>query len=309
MQTFFSFSESFFDIMTLDTPQQRLEAFINKRFKSKTEFAKKIGILPQSLNRYVNNAKYVFRDYNHIEKLKETGLNIDWYLNGEGDMLDSDTPQSRLKRFIAEKYGTQKAFADALGETPVYLNHYTNGEGVFSNYTQINKLRKLGLNPEWYRDGVGSMEYMPLKEIDNKEVNDFLNFVATIPLYSQLAYANTSTIIPTIEEFQIGKITTDVGMKVNSPKSFGAIQVSGNSMVNFGIVNGSKVVFNRDLQPRNNNIIVAILNGHLLIKQYVEKNGKVELHSADGHTIPIVENMDDDCQVIGVVTSIIQQLI
>lgn len=309
MQTFFSFNETFFDVMALDTPQERLEHFVNKRFKTKTEFAKKIGISSQSLSRYLQKGNYVFKDYKYLERLKGQDLNLDWYLYGSGEMLNVDTPQARLKRFIDYKYNTQKAFADKLGVTPVYLNHYTNGEGVFSNYDQIQKLRQLGLNPEWYRVGTGSMEYIPIKEVNNKEVNEFLNFVATIPLYSQLAYASTSTIIPTIEEFEIGKVTENVGMRVNSPKSFGAVQVSGNSMVNFGIVNGSKVVFNRDLQPKNNNIIVAILNGNLLIKQYVVKDGKIELHSADGYTIPITENMDDNCQIIGVVTTIVQQLI
>ena len=309
MQTFFNFSETFLNIMTLDTPQQRLDYFVTKRFKKKSDFAKKIGISAQSLSRYLKNGKYVFSEYAYLQRLKANDLSIDWYLEGKGDMLDKDTPQSRLKRFIEYKYQTQKAFADKLGVSAVYLNHYTNGEGVFSNYDQIQKLRQLGLNPEWYRDGIGSMELAEVKEIGTKDVRNFLNFVATIPLYSQLAYASTSTIIPTIEEFEIGTITENVGMKVNNPKSFGAVQVSGNSMVNFGIVNGSKVVFNRDLQPKDSNIIVAILNGNLLIKQYVEKKGKIELHSADGFTIPITENMDDDCKIIGVVTSIIQQLI
>lgn len=70
-----------------ETPQKRLESFIDKEFKTKTDFAKKIGILPQSLSKYVGNGKSVLRSYDVIDKLKQYGLNLEWYFDGKGEML------------------------------------------------------------------------------------------------------------------------------------------------------------------------------------------------------------------------------
>jgi SOS-response transcriptional repressor LexA len=300
MQIIYKLFDENFNIMALDTPQERLKHFIKQRFKSNSAFARKLGNSPQMLNKYLNQG-FVFSTREKLEQLRNAGLNTTWYLNGVGEMDASETPQMRLRRFIESKFNSQKAFADAMGMTTQNLNQYLNLNRVFSNYEQISLLKKLGLNPEWYRDGTGSMEYVPHSEIDVKEVLKFKDFFATVTLYNQVAYANTSTVIPNLEDYANGTINTMTGVK-GEAESFGAIRVSGNSMVNYGMTEGTIVVFNKELEPKSGNFVVAMLNGNLLVKQYIEKDGKIELHSADGLTLPLKENYDDECKIVGVVT-------
>lgn len=286
--------------MPLDTPQERLKYFIKQRFKSNSAFARKLGNTPQLLNKYLNQ-DFVFSTYEKLEQLRQAGLNPEWYLKGDGEMDAGETPQIRLRRFIESKFDSQKAFADAMGMTTQNLNQYINLNRVFSNYTQITALKKLGLNPEWYIDGKGDMEYREHTEVDIKEVLKFKDFFAKVKLYNQVAYANTSTVVPNLEDFEDGTINTMTGVK-DEAENFGAIRVSGNSMVNYGMLDGTIVVFNKELKPKNGNFVVALLNGNLLVKHYIDNNGKIELHSADGHTLPLKENLDDDCKIVGVVT-------
>lgn len=300
MQIFYELFSENFNIFDMDTPQERLKYFIKQRFKSNSAFARKIGSSPQMLNKYLNQDS-VFSTITKLEQLRQAGINPEWYLKGEGEMDAGETPQLRLRRFIESKFDSQKAFADAMGMTTQNLNQYINLNRVFSNYTQITALKKLGLNPEWYIDGKGDMEYSEHTEVDIKEVLKFKDFFAKVKLYNQVAYANTSTVVPNLEDFEDGTINTMTGVK-DEAENFGAIRVSGNSMVNYGMLDGTIVVFNKELKPKNGNFVVALLNGNLLVKHYINNDGKIELHSADGQTLPITENLDDNCKIVGVVT-------
>lgn len=285
----------------MNTPQERLKHFIKQRFRSNAEFARKLGDTPQLLNKYLNSDN-VYTNKSKLEQLRQAGLNPNWYLTGLGEMdADETTPQVRLRRFIESKFNSQREFAKAMGMTSQNLNQYLNLNRVFSNYTQITALKKLGLNPEWYIDGKGDMEYREHTEVDIKEVLKFKDFFAKVKLYNQVAYANTSTVVPNLEDFEDGTINTMTGVK-GEAENFGAIRVSGNSMVNYGMLDGTIVVFNKELKPKNGNFVVAMLNGNLLVKHYIDNNGKIELHSADGHTLPITENLDDNGTIVGVVT-------
>ena len=75
----------------MDTPQKRLRAFIGANFKSKKEFADSIGLSPSNLFKYLNDGGSVLSSPAFQKKLNELGLNVLWYLNGEGDM-DASKP-------------------------------------------------------------------------------------------------------------------------------------------------------------------------------------------------------------------------
>lgn len=93
------------NIIELDTPQKRLEYFLDLKGITYTDFANSVGVSPYSRSRYVGSAaKNVYRRADIIQKMKEIGLNHTWYLLGIGDpMLDSE----ETKEDIDTEYMTE----------------------------------------------------------------------------------------------------------------------------------------------------------------------------------------------------------
>jgi len=81
------------------------------------------------------------------------------------NLNDLDTPQKRLRYFIEYRNLKKKDFAYAIGIKPKDLTPYINDKedskgkkSVLSGYEKITVIKELGLNPEWYKDNIGSME-------------------------------------------------------------------------------------------------------------------------------------------------------
>lgn len=181
------------------------------------------------------------------------------------------------------------------GQTPMFLNTFNLDRKAKEKYLMLGN--KTTNEPETQYDTPRN------RLLSNEETTEILQYLSSMPLYKEIAYANTGTILADLSQFKIGDVIEKTTMIVGDPKNFGAVEVSGNSMVEFHIMQGSRVIFNKALQPKNGNIVVVIINGNLMVKQLIIKNGEFEFHSGDGGaTKPIVGCPDDICQIIGVVT-------
>jgi hypothetical protein len=82
----------------LNTPQERLKYFIEEVFKKQIIFAKKMDMRPSDLSKYIKVGGNVFTSADKHSKLSNLGLNINWYLHGQGDMINvKDPPSSVVK--------------------------------------------------------------------------------------------------------------------------------------------------------------------------------------------------------------------
>ena len=91
----------------------------------------------------------------------------------------------------------------------------------------------------------------------------------------------------------------------NKPATF-FLRVNSNAMIGSGIHSGDVVIVDRSLEPRNGSVIIAVLNGEMLIRrlQMVE-NGK-RLLVPDSKKIATIEiSNDGSFSVWGVVTYVI----
>lgn len=104
----------------MNTPQQRLEYFINQRFKSKSEFARKMGDSPQMLNKYLNQGA-VFSNWHKIHRLKELGLNPEWYLTGKGQM---DTQEAIIAKRAKQSNEVYKKVSSLLEQVKELMGGY-----------------------------------------------------------------------------------------------------------------------------------------------------------------------------------------
>ncbi len=78
-------------------------------------------------------------------------------------------------------------------------------------------------------------------------------------------------------------------------------------MVGASIEDGDKVVVDRALNPKHNDIVVAVLQGEYTIKRLFKHMGRVELHPENSSYPPIKFKDGLELQVWGVVVGVVRR--
>ncbi len=105
------------------------------------------------------------------------------------------------------------------------------------------------------------------------------------------------------ENLDIGKYL------VNNIESKFFVRVSGDSMINVGIYNNDIMVVDKSLTPKNQSIVVASLNGELVIKKFLkDKQGKCYLKSENENYPKIILDSKMETTIWGVATYVIHNL-
>ncbi len=96
---------------------------------------------------------------------------------------------------------------------------------------------------------------------------------------------------------------------IKRPAATFFVRVSGQSMIGAGINPGDILIVDRSMSPKNNSIVIAVLNGELTVKRMVLDQEKVKLlpENPNFPTIEIQEGMD--FTVWGVVTTVIHSVV
>jgi len=92
----------------------------------------------------------------------------------------------------------------------------------------------------------------------------------------------------------------------NKPATF-MFSVKGDSMIGASIEDGDKVVVDRALNPKHNDIVVAVLNGEYTIKRLFKHMGCVELRPENPAYQPITFKDGSELQVWGVVVGVVRR--
>ena len=83
------------------------------------------------------------------------------------------------------------------------------------------------------------------------------------------------------------------------------MRVSGDSMIGAGIHNGDLLVVDRSLTPSNKKIVVAVVDGELLVKRLLHQDSKVYLCAENANYSQLEVTSDMSFEVWGVVTNVI----
>ncbi len=97
---------------------------------------------------------------------------------------------------------------------------------------------------------------------------------------------------------------------IKNPASTFYVRVEGNSMLGAGIHPDDLLVVDLSLEPRDGNVVIAIVNGEFTVKRlHVAKNKTVSLHPENDKypVITIEESME--FRIWGVVTSVIHSFV
>jgi repressor LexA len=101
--------------------------------------------------------------------------------------------------------------------------------------------------------------------------------VLDIPVYGQIAAGMPET----VEQAPEGKLTIDAASLGVRPgvRSF-ALRVRGDSMIDAHIVDGDTAIL-EDREPRNGDIVAALIDGETTLKRYLVQNGKPFLRAGN----------------------------
>ena len=92
----------------------------------------------------------------------------------------------------------------------------------------------------------------------------------------------------------------------NKPATF-MFTVRGDSMIGASIEDGDKVVVDRALTPKNDDIVVAVVNGEYTIKRLYSQRGCIELRPENPKYDAITFEEGGELQIWGVVVGVVRR--
>ena len=95
---------------------------------------------------------------------------------------------------------------------------------------------------------------------------------------------------------------------IKHPAATFFVRVVGDSMVNAGIHSGDILIVDRALEPADNKIIIAVLDGELTVKRVRKKKNKLYLIPENPDFDPLELTSEMNFEVWGVVTYVIHQV-
>jgi DNA polymerase V len=95
---------------------------------------------------------------------------------------------------------------------------------------------------------------------------------------------------------------------IEHPTATFFVRVSGSSMLKAGIHPGDLLVVDRSLEPKDRNVVIAVVNGELVVKRFHRKEEEMFLLAENEDYAPIAITEAMDFSIWGVVTTVIHPL-
>ncbi len=137
----------------------------------------------------------------------------------------------------------------------------------------------------------------------NKSVSGKL--IPTTKLYGLRVLGTVQAGFPTTAEQELSDTMGLDQFLIQNPEASYLLEVSGDSMIGAGIVEGDMVIVDRSRQPKNGDIIVASVDNDWTMKYYIKEGSKIILRPANKRFTDIIP--DQELQIAGVVTSVIRK--
>lgn len=123
------------------------------------------------------------------------------------------------------------------------------------------------------------------------------------PILGEVAAGNPLTIYPDAID------TVDLPTIAHMPKNSFLLRVKGDSLKDAYIFSGDIVIVNPNLEPRNGQIVAAILDDAAVVKKFFKKESGIELHSENPEYQPIIiENNYPRFKIVGVVVGVYRSM-
>ncbi|MBS1509776.1 MAG: translesion error-prone DNA polymerase V autoproteolytic subunit [Bacteroidetes bacterium] len=121
----------------------------------------------------------------------------------------------------------------------------------------------------------------------------------------QVSTANATGFGAAADDYAERGIDLNEQLVRNKPATF-FMRVSGSSMINAGIFDGDIAIVDRSIKPLNGKIVIAVIDGEMLIRRYEKTLNALRLIPETPKLSPIEVGEYSDCKIWGVVTYIIR---
>lgn len=109
------------------------------------------------------------------------------------------------------------------------------------------------------------------------------------------------------EDYAEGKLDLNQYIVEHEAATF-YIRVQGHSMTGAGILDGDVIAVDRALEPRHGDIVLAVIDGELTVKEFCKKKGRVRLLPRNPDFEPIEFKEGQELTIWGVVTGVVRKL-
>ena len=125
-----------------------------------------------------------------------------------------------------------------------------------------------------------------------------------IPIASESIHAGFPS---PAENYIEGTLSLDE-LLIQHPSATFFVKVAGDSMIGCGIHHGDRLVVDRSIEAKPGHVVIAVVNGELLVKRLQRSRGVITLiaENLEYPDLEVTEAMD--FQVWGVVTAVIHRL-
>lgn len=131
-----------------------------------------------------------------------------------------------------------------------------------------------------------------------------MNFPSTLPLFSYRVPAGFPS---PAEDYAEGKLDLNQYIVEHEAATF-YIRVQGHSMTGAGILDGDVIAVDRALEPRHGDVVLAVIDGELTVKEFCKKKGQVRLLPRNPDFEPIEFKEGQELTIWGVVTGVVRKL-
>jgi len=108
-------------------------------------------------------------------------------------------------------------------------------------------------------------------------------------------------------DYEEGKLDLNKHL-IRNPAATFFVRVTGDSMLKAGIHSGDLLVVDRSLEPRDKNVVIAVVNGELTVKRIRIRKNRLTLEAENDAYENREINGEIEFEVWGVVTNVIHEL-
>ena len=126
------------------------------------------------------------------------------------------------------------------------------------------------------------------------------------PIYDGKILAGQSRFPSAAQGYELADLDLNQHYVTNPPATF-FFKVSGDSMVNAGIQPGAIVVVDRSIKPKSGAVVVAVVDGEMIVKKLYKRGETVKLLSENPAYAPIELQEGQELIIWGVVKAAINE--
>jgi DNA polymerase V len=128
--------------------------------------------------------------------------------------------------------------------------------------------------------------------------------IIDIPIYSGKVSAGQSRFPSPAQDYELETLDLNKQFITNPPATY-LFKVSGDSMINAGIIDGAVAIVNASIKPKSSSIVVAAVDGEWVVKRLYKRGNIVKLLSENPAYAPIEFKEGSELIIFGVVEHVI----